>query len=66
MTKQDFFTNLKEELELEVALNGAINFKELDEWDSMTAMVLIGYVSSEFDDAFFRVTNHLKNLCYDN
>ena len=22
--------------------------------------------ATEFDDAFFRVTNHLKNLCYDN
>ena len=22
--------------------------------------------ATEFDDAFFRVTNHLKTLCYDN
>lgn len=22
--------------------------------------------ATEFDDAFFRVINHLKNLCYDN
>jgi len=22
--------------------------------------------ATEFDDAFFRVTNHLKNLCYEN
>jgi len=48
MTKQEFFVNLKEELEIDVALVGVINLKNLDEWDSMTAMVLIGYVSNEF------------------
>ena len=26
----------------------------------------IEITATEFDDAFFRVTNHLKNLCYDN
>jgi acyl carrier protein len=49
MTKKDFFKNLKQELELEADIDGAINFKELDEWDSMTAMILIGYVSGEFN-----------------
>jgi len=48
MTKQEFFTNLQEELEVEVALEGTTDLKGLDEWDSMTAMVLIGYVSGEF------------------
>ena len=48
MTKQEFFVNLKEELEIDVTLVGAINLKNLDEWDSMLAMVLIGYVSNEF------------------
>lgn len=48
MTKQEFFVNLQEELEIDVALVGAINLKNLEEWDSMSAMVLIGYVSNEF------------------
>ncbi len=48
MTKQDFFVNLKEELELGIAIDGSTVIKELDVWDSMTAMVLIGYVSGEF------------------
>ena len=48
MTKVEFFTNLQEELEIEMTLVGSINLKGLDEWDSMTAMVLIGYVSNEF------------------
>ena len=39
----------KEELELEIEINESTNLKELDEWDSMTAMVLIGFVSSEFN-----------------
>jgi acyl carrier protein len=49
MTKQEFFVNLAEELELEIEINESTNLKELDEWDSMTAMVLIGFVSSEFN-----------------
>lgn len=48
MTKQEFFVNLKEELEFDVSLVGSINLKNLEEWDSMAAMVLIGYVSNEF------------------
>jgi acyl carrier protein len=49
MTKQEFFVNLAQELELEIEINESTNLKELDEWDSMTAMVLIGFVSSEFN-----------------
>jgi acyl carrier protein len=49
MTRQDFYKILKQELELGVELSGNSNLKELDEWDSMTAMVLIGYVSGEFN-----------------
>ena len=49
MTKQEFFVNLAEELELEIEINESTNLKELDEWDSMTAMVLIGFISSEFN-----------------
>jgi acyl carrier protein len=49
MTKQEFILGLQEELELEAVLNGSTNLKDLDEWDSMAAMLLIGYVSNEFD-----------------
>ncbi len=49
MNTSDFLTELSEELELENNLTLDTNLKELDEWDSMTAMLLIGYVSSNFD-----------------
>ncbi|MFC4817379.1 MULTISPECIES: phosphopantetheine-binding protein [unclassified Flavobacterium] len=48
MTKQDFIKGLEEELELETALEFDTDIKQLEEWDSMTAMLLIGYVSNEF------------------
>ena len=49
MNKDQFLVLLKEELELESDLTLETNFKELEEWDSMTAMLLIGVVSNEFD-----------------
>lgn len=48
MDKNDFFLRLQEDLELDKEVNGETNFKELDEWDSMAAMVLIGLVNEEF------------------
>lgn len=48
MTKDQFLINLREELELEVDINFSSELKKLDEWDSMTAMVLIGFVSESF------------------
>ncbi len=48
MTTNEFILGLVEELELENALEINTNLKDLDEWDSMAAMVLIGYVSNEF------------------
>lgn len=48
MDKNDFFLRLQEDLELDKEVNGETNFKDLDEWDSMTAMVLIGLVNEEF------------------
>ena len=50
MTKQEFLRVLKEELELDVVLGFETNLKELEEWDSMCAMVLMGFVSNEFDE----------------
>lgn len=49
MTNQEFCSNLAEELELEVEINPSTNLKELEEWDSMAAMLLIGFVSNEFN-----------------
>lgn len=48
MKTNEFILGLAEELELEITLENTTNLKDLDEWDSMAAMVLIGYVSNEF------------------
>lgn len=48
MDKNNFFFRLKEDLEIEKEVNEKTNFKELDEWDSMAAMVLIALVNEEF------------------
>lgn len=48
MKTNEFFLGLAEELEIETTLKNTTNLKDLDEWDSMAAMVLIGYVSNEF------------------
>lgn len=48
MKKDDFISGLQEELEIETTLETTTNLKDLEEWDSMAAMLLIGYVSNEF------------------
>ena len=48
MKKDDFIRGLQEELEIETTLETTTNLKDLEEWDSMAAMLLIGYVSNEF------------------
>jgi acyl carrier protein len=48
MKKENFVSKLQEELEFETELTETTNLKDLDEWDSMGAMVLIGFVSEEF------------------
>lgn len=48
MKTNEFILGLGEELELDTTLENSTNLKDLDEWDSMAAMVLIGYVSNEF------------------
>jgi acyl carrier protein len=52
MTKETFLLKLQEELELDAELTLNTNISDLDEWDSMTAMVLIGFVSNQFGIAF--------------
>lgn len=48
MEKAVFLSRLQEELEFESELEINTNIKDLEEWDSMAAMVLIGFVSDEF------------------
>lgn len=48
MKKNEFIIELAEELEIETTLKINTNLKDLDEWDSMTALVLIGYISNKF------------------
>lgn len=43
-----FLSRLQEELEFENVLEINTNIKDLEEWDSMAAMVLIGFISDEF------------------
>jgi acyl carrier protein len=45
----DFIESFVEELEIESTdVSVETNIKDLDEWDSMTAMILIGFVSNNF------------------
>jgi len=48
MKKSVFLSKLQEELEFETELTETTSIKDLEEWDSMGAMVLIGFVSDEF------------------
>jgi acyl carrier protein len=45
----DFIESFVEELEIEESeVTTDTNIKDLDEWDSMGAMILIGFVSNNF------------------
>lgn len=48
MKKQDFIKELAEELEVETEVSNETKFEDLDEWDSMSILVLMGYVSDKF------------------
>ena len=48
MTKEDFIKLLQDELEYETELSGVTLIKELEEWDSMSAMILIGVIAQNF------------------
>lgn len=49
MKTEKFLELITEELELDSLVETNTNLKELEEWDSMTAMLLIGLISNEFD-----------------
>jgi acyl carrier protein len=46
--KEEFYKKIEKSLELDIEINSDTNFKELEDWDSLSAMVLIGLVSDEF------------------
>jgi acyl carrier protein len=48
MKKELFIEKLNEELEFEEQITANSILTEMDEWDSMSAMVLIGFVSDFF------------------
>lgn len=48
MNIADFTSQLQEELELEIDLTPETDLSQLEEWDSMSAMILIGFVSDKF------------------
>lgn len=48
MNISDFTSQLQEELELEIDLTPETDLSQLEEWDSMAAMILIGFVSDNF------------------
>ena len=51
MNEIDFLEQLYEDLEIESTESLSVNtvFKNLEEWDSMTAMVLIGFINEKFN-----------------
>lgn len=49
MKIEDFIEDLQETLEFETKLDINTNFQEVSEWDSLSAMVLMGYVKDNFD-----------------
>ena len=48
MKKQEFINKLKEELEVEIEVTIDTSIKDLDECDSLGAMILIAFVSDSF------------------
>lgn len=50
MKIEEFISIFKEELEIEEAIIDInTNIKDLDEWDSLTGLMLIGFVANKFD-----------------
>lgn len=49
MNKNEFLKELLEELEVEQPASFDTKFTDLDVWESMSAMILIGFVADSFD-----------------
>ena len=48
MKKSELLKKLQDELELETELSLKSEFKKLPEWDSLTTLILIGFVENNF------------------
>lgn len=48
MKKSELLSRLQDELELESELTFETDFKQLPEWDSLTNLMLIGFVENNF------------------
>lgn len=48
MNKNEFLEGLKEAMEFESDLFEETHIKEMEEWDSINAMVLIAFLTSKF------------------
>jgi acyl carrier protein len=48
MKKSELLSRLREELELESELTLETDLKQLPEWDSLTNLMLIGFVENNF------------------
>jgi len=49
MKKEEFLSSLREELEFDTVLTQGTIINEIEEWDSMSVMILIGFVSDNFN-----------------
>jgi len=49
MKKEEFLISLREELEFDTVLTQERIIKEIEEWDSMSVMILIAFVSDNFN-----------------
>ena len=48
MTKEEFIENLKEELEIESNIDEGTVLQDLEEWASLSQMVVIGFAKNQF------------------
>lgn len=48
MTKQDFLEKLKTDLEIDSHLSLDTEFKQIEEWDSLTVLMLLAFIENNF------------------
>lgn len=54
MKKSEFFSKIKEDLEIEsiATVDESTNLKELDEYSSLTIMLMIAFIDENFNQKF--------------
>lgn len=60
MTTKEFVAELAEALEFEETIKPSTRLKDLEEWDSMGAMILVAFVSDNFDKNL--TTDEIKSM----